>query len=77
MPHVVISCFKIEVDYEKLDIIQNEISKVLHNELGCDMGAISIDLKMIEPNNWKNGVYMSSIKPRMEYLIKKPEYTYK
>ncbi|KMJ46948.1 MULTISPECIES: hypothetical protein [Xenorhabdus] len=76
MPHVVISCFNSDLDYKKIDNIQNKISKILNEELGCNISAVSIDIKMIKPENWKDEVYNPIILPRINSLIKKPEYKY-
>jgi 4-oxalocrotonate tautomerase len=76
MPHVVISCFKADIPLLKLDRIQQEIAQILEQELACSPVAISVDLKQIEPDSWREQVYLPNIAPRMDALIRKPGYSY-
>lgn len=76
MPHIVISCFKAEIPQANLDRIQQQIVQLLQQELGCSEGAVSVDLKQIAPERWKDSVYLPRIQPRLEALLRKPGYSY-
>jgi 4-oxalocrotonate tautomerase len=76
MPHVVINCFKADIPLPNLDRIQQEIVHILQQELACSPGAVSVDLKLVEPDCWKDEVYLPIIYPRMDSLIRKPGYSY-
>jgi 4-oxalocrotonate tautomerase len=76
MPHVVISCFKAEIPLPNRERIQQEIAQILLQELACSPGTISVDLKLVEPDCWKDQVYQPLIAPRMDALIRKPGYSY-
>lgn len=76
MPHVVISCFKANISQQSLDTIQQKIARTLQQELACNPEAISVDLKMVDPEHWKDDVYLTDIQPRMDALIRKPGYSY-
>lgn len=76
MPHVVISCFKADIPLPNLDRIQQGIAHILQQELACSPGAVSVDLRLVEPDCWKDAVYLPLIHPRMDELIRKPGYSY-
>lgn len=76
MPHVVISCFKAEYPMTHLERIQDEITRLLQRELSCASAAVSVDLVPVEPDEWKDKVYLPLIVPRLEALIRKPGYSY-
>lgn len=76
MPHVVISCFKADIPAPNLERIQQQITDLLQQELACSPGAVSVDLKLVEPDSWKDSVYHAAIAPRMDALIRKPGYSY-
>lgn len=76
MPHVVVSCFKADIPLPNLHRIQQQIAHILQQELACSPGAVSVDLKQVEPDLWKDQVYLQLIEPRMDALIRKPGYSY-
>lgn len=76
MPHVVISCFKAEIPAANRKRIAQQITALLQQELACSPGAVSVDLKLVEPDSWKEQVYQAAIAPRMDALLRKPGYSY-
>lgn len=76
MPHVVINCFKAEIALPSQERIAQQIAALLQQELACSPGAISVDLNLVEPDSWKEDVYLAAIAPRMDALIRKPGYSY-
>jgi 4-oxalocrotonate tautomerase len=74
MPHVMINCFKADIPEERLTRLRSGIAKILQQELGCYEEAISIDLRQVEPQNWREQVYEVLIAPRMKDLLLQPKY---
>lgn len=76
MPHVVISCFKAAIPAPSLERLASEIARLLEQELACSPTAVSVDLELVEPDRWKDEVYLPRIVPRLEELIRRPQYSY-
>lgn len=76
MPHVVIHCFKAAIPAPGLERIGREIADLLVRELGCSAAAVSVDLEQVEPERWQEQVYLPSIAPRLDGLIRTPLYVY-
>ncbi|MBO4243381.1 MAG: tautomerase family protein [Clostridiales bacterium] len=74
MPHVVIKCFKGRTEETKkkcADKVAEDVAQIL----GCNLSSVSVDIKEYDKEDWKPEVWDKEIKPRMEKLVKKPEYT--
>lgn len=76
MPHVVISCFKIDIPEGNLEHLQQRLTQLLQRELGCSEDAVSIDLQQIEPACWREQIYQPMIEPRLSRLLRQPGYRY-
>ena len=76
MPHVVINCYNASIASSSLDRIAREIATLLEEELACSPGAVSVDLQLVEPSDWKKTVYLPFIAPRLAHLLRKPGYSY-
>lgn len=74
MPHVVIRCFKADIGSQALDRLQDQITQLLQQELGCSAEAVSIDLQQVEPALWKEQVYQPLIQPQLPVLLRRPGY---
>ncbi|PCF93918.1 amino acid adenylation domain-containing protein [Vreelandella nigrificans] len=74
MPHVVINCFKADIPADSLDRLQQRITDLLQQELGCSQDVVSIDLMQIEKDNWREQVYQPMIESRASHLLRKPNY---
>jgi 4-oxalocrotonate tautomerase len=74
MPHVEIKCFPGRTEEQKKDCAQ-KISEVIAETLGCKVSSVSVAIKDIPENKWKEEVWNKSIVADKEFLFKKPEYT--
>lgn len=74
MPHIEIKCFPREVTDQQREEIAAGIADVLKKHFGSKDESLSVDLIMVEPEQWKSEVWDRQIAPRMASLIKKPGY---
>lgn len=74
MPHVEIKIYKGRTEEQKQKCA-DEVLKAITNTLGCNPSSVSISIKDIEPDNWKNEVYDKEIL-NSKTLYKKPGYSY-
>ena len=74
MPHVEIQCFPGRTEEQKKDCAQ-KISEVIAETLGCKVSSVSVAIKDIPENKWKEEVWNKSIVADKEFLFKKPGYT--
>ncbi len=74
MPHVEIKCFPGRTEEQKKDCAQ-KISEVIAETLGCKVSSVSVAIKDIPENKWKEEVWNKSIVADKEFLFKKPGYT--
>ena len=74
MPHVEIKCFAGRTDEQK-KICSDRIAEVIADTLGCKVSSVSVAIKDISEENWKNEVWDKCIIPQKEYLYKKPGYS--
>ena len=51
------------------------VAKAISESLGCNLSSVSISIKDIEPDNWKDDVYDKEI-INSKTLYKKPGYSY-
>ncbi len=75
MPHVEIKCFSGRTDEQKTRCAE-KIAQDIAEILGCDTSSVSVAIKDIPPEDWKEEVWDADIVPDAEYLYKKPGYTY-
>lgn len=75
MPHVDIKCFSGRTDEQKrrcAEKVAEDISEIL----GCELSSVSVAIKDIEEENWKEEVWDKHILTDKDYLYKEPGYTY-
>lgn len=75
MPHVEIKCFSGRTDEQKTRCAE-KIAKDIAEILGCETSSVSVAIKDIPPEDWKEKVWDADIVPDEKYLYKKPGYTY-
>ncbi|NLX70947.1 MAG: 4-oxalocrotonate tautomerase [Clostridiales bacterium] len=74
MPHVEIKCYPGRTEEQKkkcADKIAEDIAEVL----GCDISSVSVAIKEIPAEEWKEKVWEVDITPNEKYLYVKPGYT--
>lgn len=75
MPHVEIKCFSGRTDEQKTRCAE-KIAQDIAEILGCETSSVSVAIKDIPPEDWKEKVWDADIVPDEKYLYKKPGYTY-
>ena len=75
MPHVEIKCFSGRTDEQKTRCAE-KIAQDIAELLGCETSSVSVAIKDIPPEDWKEKVWDADIVPDAEYLYKKPGYDY-
>ena len=75
MPHVEIKCFSGRTDEQKTQCAE-KIAEDIAEILGCDISSVSVAIKDIPPEDWKEKVWDANIVPDKKYLYKKPGYDY-
>jgi 4-oxalocrotonate tautomerase len=73
MPHVVIKCFPGRSEDQKIRCAE-EVTKAISETMGCDASSVSVDIKEIAKEDWKEKVWDKEIEP-LDALYKKPGYT--
>ncbi len=74
MPHVEIKCYPGRTEEQKkkcADKIAEDIAEVL----GCDISSVSVAIKEIPAEEWKEKVWEVDITPNEKNLYVKPGYT--
>ncbi|MBR3340491.1 MAG: tautomerase PptA [Clostridiales bacterium] len=74
MPHVEIKCYPGRTEEVKTKCAE-EVAKTVAASLGCDESSVSVAIKEIEKEEWKNKVWDTQIAPEKDSLYKKPGYT--
>ena len=74
MPHVDIKCFSGRTDEQKKECAER-VAEVVAETLGCKLTSISVAIKDVPADEWKEKVWDVDIIPDEEYLYKKPGYT--
>ena len=74
MPHVEIKCFAGRTDEQKRYCAE-KIAEVIAETLGCKTSSVSVAIKDIPEELWKEEVWDRDIVPDEQYLYKKPGYT--
>lgn len=75
MPHVVISCFPGRTDEQKTACAE-KIAEVIADTLGCETSSVSVAIKDVPQDQWKQRVWDAQITLDAPFLYKKPGYTY-
>ena len=74
MPHVEIKCFPGRSD-ELKKMCAEKVAAVIAETLGCKTSSVSVAIKDVEQNNWKEEVWDKNILKDKDYLYKTPGYT--
>lgn len=75
MPHVEIKCYAGRTDEQKKECAA-KIAEVLAETMGCKLSSVSVAIKDVAPDEWKEKVWDAAIVPDEKFLYKKPEYSY-
>lgn len=75
MPHVEINCFSGRTDEQKT-LCAEKIAEVIADTLGCKKSSVSVAIKDVPEDLWKEKIWDAHITPDEPYLYKKPGYTY-
>lgn len=74
MPHVDIKCFSGRTEQQKKECAE-KIAEVIAETLGCNTSSVSVAIKDVSEDEWKEKVWNVSIVPDEKYLYKKPGYS--
>ena len=74
MPHVEIKIYKGRTEEQKQKCA-DMVAEAIASSLGCKLSSVSVSIKDIEPDNWKDDVYDKEIMTS-NTLYKKPGYSY-
>ena len=74
MPHVEIKCFPGRSDEQKSECAR-KVAEVIAQTLGCEEKSVSVAIKDVEKEDWKEKVWDDAIVLDQEYLYKKPGYS--
>ena len=74
MPHVEIKCFSGRTEEQKKRCAEG-IAEVIAETLGCKVSSVSVAIKDVPEEDWKEKVWDANIVPEMGQLYKKPGYT--
>jgi 4-oxalocrotonate tautomerase len=74
MPHIEIKCYPGRTEEQKIRCAE-EVTKAVMETMGCDASSVSVAIKEIEKEDWKDKVWDTQIAPEQESLYKKPGYT--
>ena len=73
MPHVDIKCFPGRSEEQKIRCAE-EVTRAIAETMGCNESSVSVDIKEIAKEDWKEKVWDKEIEP-LDALYKKPGYT--
>lgn len=73
MPHVEIKCFPGRSEEQK-KLCAEKISEVVAESLGCKQTSVSVAIKEVKEEDWKEEVWDKCIVGEKEYLVKEPGY---
>ncbi len=74
MPHVIIKCYPGRTEEQKkkcADRVAQDIAEIM----GCDLSHVSVDIREIPREEWKQKVWDVDIAPNEKDLYVKPGYT--
>lgn len=73
MPHVEIKCYEGKTEAQKQECA-DKIADVVAETLGCKVSSVSVAIKDVKPEKWKEEVWDVSIIPDEKVMYKKPGY---
>ena len=74
MPHVEIKCYPGRTEEQKTECAK-AVTKAVAETLGCNTTSVSVAIKEVDPDDWKEQVWNAQIMKDEQQLYKKPEYT--
>ena len=74
MPHVEIKCFPGRTEEQK-KLCAEKIAEDIAQTLGCRLESVSVAIKEVPEEDWKEKVWNPQIVADKELLYKKPGYT--
>ena len=74
MPHVEITCFPGRTEEQK-KLCAEKIADVIADTLGCKTSSVSVAVKEVTEDDWKEKVWDKKIVPDWESLYKRPGYS--
>lgn len=74
MPHIEIKCYTGKTEEQKKACAE-KVTAAIMETLGCTEAGVSIAIKDVDKENWKEEVWDKEIVADDEYLYKKPGYT--
>lgn len=75
MPHIDIKCFAGRSDEQKKKCT-DWVAEVIAETLGCEISSVSVAIKDIPQEDWKEQVWDKYIVADEKFLYKKPGYSY-
>ena len=73
MPHVESKCFPGRTEEQKIRCAE-EVTKAIAETMGCNESSVSVAIKEVAQDDWKDQVWDKEILP-LDNLYKKPGYT--
>ena len=74
MPHVEIKCFPGRTEEQK-KLCAERITEVVAESLGCKQTSVSVAIKEVKEEDWKEEVWDMCIVSEKEFLYKEPGYS--
>jgi 4-oxalocrotonate tautomerase len=72
MPHVMIWHFDTPLTVEQKERLAEQIVNVVASATGNEPGAVSVDLRPVDPPQWSSVVVEPLIRPRWEQIVRRP-----
>lgn len=73
MPHVEIFCYPGRSDEQKTGCAE-KVAEAVAQTLGCDTSSVSVTVKEIRKEDWKEKIWDAKIIPDDSEMYKKPGY---
>ena len=74
MPHVEIKCFPGRSEEQKRNCAE-KISEIIAETLGCKTSSVSVAIKEVPEDKWKEEVWEKSIIADKDFMFKNSGYT--
>lgn len=75
MPHVEIKCFTGRTEEQKKRCAE-KVAQDIAEIFGCETTSVSVAIKDVAREEWKEKVWDAAIVPDQAFLYKKPGYSY-
>jgi 4-oxalocrotonate tautomerase len=74
IPHIAIKHFPAALSAVRQEELISSVTRAVQAAFGCEAGVVSIALEQVEPEAWREQVYLPEIVGRAHLLRKKPTY---